>query len=121
MCKILLFAGTAEGRKIAEYLKTQGTSARVFVATEYGESLITPGPELQVEAGRLTEEEMEQELKSDKIVAIGEIGLDYHYDKENKELQKKLFIKQLEIAKKYNIPIYVKSIYDEKSRGTYIH
>ena len=59
MCKILLFAGTAEGRKIAEYLKTQGTSARVFVATEYGESLITPGPELQVEAGRLTEEEME--------------------------------------------------------------
>ena len=62
MCNILLFAGTAEGRKIAEYLKTQGTSARVFVATEYGESLITPGPELQVEAGRLTEEEMEERM-----------------------------------------------------------
>lgn len=29
--------------------------------------------------------------------------------------------KSVEIAKKYNVPIYVKSIYDEKSRGTYIH
>ena len=54
-------------------------------------------------------EELEQELKSDKIVAIGEIGLDYHYDKENKELQKKLFIKQLEIAKKYMKPVVIHS------------
>ena len=54
-------------------------------------------------------EELEQELKSDKIVAIGEIGLDYHYDKENKELQKKLFIKQLEIAKKYKKPVVIHS------------
>ena len=43
MCEILLFAGTAEGRTIAEYLKKHGRSAEVFVATEYGESLIEEG------------------------------------------------------------------------------
>ena len=59
MCEILLFAGTAEGRKIAEYLKARNRSAKVFVATEYGESLVEEGPSIRVEAGRLTEEEME--------------------------------------------------------------
>ena len=48
-------------------------------------------------------------IKNDKIVAIGEIGLDYHYTKENKEKQKELFEKQLQIAEKYNIPVIVHS------------
>lgn len=48
-------------------------------------------------------------LNSDKIVAIGEIGLDYHYTKENKEKQIDLFEKQLEIAEKNNKPIIVHS------------
>ena len=48
-------------------------------------------------------------LNSDKIVAIGEIGLDYHYTKENKEKQIDLFEKQLEIAEKNNKPVIVHS------------
>lgn len=48
-------------------------------------------------------------LNSDKIVAIGEIGLDYHYTKENKEKQIDLFEKQLEIAEKNNKPVVVHS------------
>ena len=54
-------------------------------------------------------EEMEKALDSDRILAIGEIGLDYHYGKENKDLQKELFIKQLEIAKKYKKPVVIHS------------
>lgn len=42
-----------------------------------------------------------------KIVAIGEIGLDYYWEKENKELQKETFIKQIEIANKLNLPIVI--------------
>lgn len=42
---------------------------------------------------------------SDKIVAVGEIGLDYHYDGFDKKLQIKLFCDQLEFAKKYNLPV----------------
>lgn len=48
-------------------------------------------------------------LNNKKIIAIGEIGLDYYYTKENKEEQIKLFEKQLEIAEKYNLPIIVHS------------
>ena len=42
----------------------------------------------------------------DKIVAVGEIGLDYHYDTD-KLIQKQAFIKQIEIANKYLLPIVI--------------
>ena len=45
--------------------------------------------------------------KTKKIVAIGEIGLDYYWNKENKELQKYAFIKQIETANKLNLPIVI--------------
>ena len=44
-----------------------------------------------------------------KIVAIGEIGLDYYWNKENKELQKEAFIKQIELANKLELPIVIHS------------
>lgn len=44
-----------------------------------------------------------------KVVAVGEIGLDYHWDKENKEAQKTLFKKMLEIAEKENLPVVIHS------------
>ena len=50
---------------------------------------------------------MHEILKSEKVVAIGEIGLDYYWDKSFKEEQKKYFKKQIEIAKEYNLPIIV--------------
>lgn len=45
----------------------------------------------------------------DKIIAIGEIGLDYHYGDNNKEKQKELFETQLNLAQKYNLPVIVHS------------
>ncbi|MBR1617909.1 TatD family hydrolase [bacterium] len=45
--------------------------------------------------------------KDEKVVGIGEIGLDYHYSKENKEIQKNCFINQIEIAKMLDLPIVV--------------
>lgn len=52
---------------------------------------------------------IEQNLNNSKIVGIGEIGLDYYWVKDNKEDQKALFIKQLDLAKKYSKPIVVHS------------
>ena len=54
--------------------------------------------------------QIEEILKSDKqnkIVAIGEIGLDYYWNKENKNIQKQVFIKQIELANKYDLPIVI--------------
>ena len=48
---------------------------------------------------------LEANINNKKIIGIGEIGLDYHYPDIDKEKQKELFIKQLQIAKKYNKPI----------------
>ena len=44
-----------------------------------------------------------------KVVAIGEIGLDYHYDEPDKEVQKKWFERQLRLAKEVSLPIIVHS------------
>ena len=44
-----------------------------------------------------------------KLVAIGEIGLDYYWNKENKELQKQAFIKQIELANELELPIVIHS------------
>lgn len=53
-------------------------------------------------------EEIEELLKTEtKIVAVGEIGLDYYWNTENKELQKKAFIEQINLANKYNLPIQI--------------
>ncbi|MDD6272914.1 MAG: TatD family hydrolase [bacterium] len=52
-------------------------------------------------------EKLEDLIKNNKIIAIGEIGLDYYWNKDNKELQKELFIRQLDLAEKYNLPIIV--------------
>ena len=45
----------------------------------------------------------------DRILAIGEIGLDYYWDKESHELQKEWFKKQMKLAKEVDLPIIVHS------------
>lgn len=54
-------------------------------------------------------DDIEELVKNNKVYAIGEIGLDYYWVKDNKEEQKELFIKQIELANKYNLPIVVHS------------
>lgn len=64
------------------------------------------------DCGDLTENDIEwlKGLSSDeKVVAIGEIGLDYHYDEPDREIQKKWFIRQLELAWDTSLPIVVHS------------
>lgn len=52
---------------------------------------------------------IESKLKDPKIVGIGEIGLDYHYDGIDKETQKKFFEEQLELARKYQKVVVIHS------------
>ena len=59
MYRLCVFAGTTEGRALVELLEGQPAEVTACVATEYGETLLTPRPGLTVSPGRLTGEEME--------------------------------------------------------------
>ena len=52
---------------------------------------------------------IEENIANKRIIAIGEIGLDYYYTKENKEEQIKLLEMQLKLAEKYNLPVIIHS------------
>lgn len=60
MCKLCVFAGTTEGRELTEFLCDQGARVTACVATEYGQTLLTPRENLTISAKRLTAREMEE-------------------------------------------------------------
>lgn len=90
--------GSKRGKELAEKYD--------FIYTTAG---ISPNdiPQTQEELW-ITLEEIETIAKqSGKVVAIGEIGLDYYWNDENKELQKLAFEKQIEIANRLELPIVI--------------
>lgn len=50
---------------------------------------------------------MEELASHPKVVALGEMGLDYYWDKSPKDIQKDVFRKQIRLAKKVNLPIII--------------
>ena len=64
MSEILIFAGTCEGRAVAEFLSERKQRARVCVATEYGESLLPKGEFLEISHERMDREQMEALMTS---------------------------------------------------------
>lgn len=57
---------------------------------------------------------IEKFAKNEKCVAIGEIGLDYHWMNSSKDLQKQFFEAQIELAKKLDVPVIV---HDREAHG----
>lgn len=53
------------------------------------------------------EEKMIERAKNPKVVAVGEIGLDYYWDKTFNDIQKDVFIKQIKMANRLNLPIVI--------------
>lgn len=81
----------------------------IEIAKEYDFVYAAVGVHPQ-EAGKVTDgwlERIEQLAHTDKVVAIGEIGLDYHYPEPDRETQKRVFREQIELANRLGMPIEV--------------
>ena len=97
------------------------TAKEVLMLSKKYENFLLPcigiHPEHVDEINKLNE--LEELIKNNKIYAVGEIGLDYYYTKDNKEEQKALLNKQLDLAEKYSLPVIIhtresiQDIYDE--------
>ena len=64
------------------------------------------------EVGELNDDalaRLEEMCHDPKVVAVGEIGLDYHWDVEPREVQQKWFIRQLDLARKVGLPVNIHS------------
>jgi TatD DNase family protein len=54
-------------------------------------------------------QDLKSRIQGSKVVAIGEIGLDYHYDNSPREVQQEVFLKQLQLAKELDLPAIIHS------------
>jgi len=84
------------------------TSERAInISNKYNEVYATVGyhPHESKDADKSYINELESMSKESKVVAIGETGLDYHYNISNPSIQKKIFRQQIELSKEVNLPI----------------
>ena len=81
----------------------------VGLANEYENFYAQVGihPEEVDDLGDSDLEIIEELIQNPKVVAIGEIGLDYYWKDDNKDKQKEIFIKQLDLARKYKLPAVI--------------
>ena len=78
----------------------------IEILKEYDpQELISPG----WMAGDREEKLIELMLRDPRIAAVGEIGLDYHYDDTRKDIQREWFARQIAIAGKYSKPVIIHS------------
>lgn len=91
----------------------EGSKKAVEISNKYDFMYATCGispndiPQNEEELWTMLDEIKELVKTSSKNVAIGEIGLDYYWNKENKDLQKKAFIEQIKLANELNLPIVI--------------
>lgn len=83
-----------------EILELANKYDNVYAALGYDHSVVNT----------ITDEDislLDVQLDNDKVIAVGEIGIDYYWVKDNKKQQKELFEKMLNLAEKHNLPVIV--------------
>lgn len=107
-------AGVVYLNNIGADMKTSAASIKLAEKNEFIYAAVGVHPSETTDMTESDIEELRRMAAHPKAVAIGEIGLDYHYEDTNKELQKKWFRRQLELAKELDMPVV---IHDRESGG----
>lgn len=68
--RVLIFAGTTEGRTLSEYLSENRIEHMVCVATEYGEEVLSASPYMTIHQGRMDVGEMEKLMQTGSFAAV---------------------------------------------------
>ena len=90
----------------------KGIEEGIEIINKYEDIYLTIGihPDEIKDFNETTISYLEELIKNNKkIIGIGEIGLDYYHNKENKEEQKRMFKLQLDLAQKLNLPVVIHS------------
>lgn len=102
-------AGIGHVVNVAASIDTCGTTWELIHRYDFMYGALGVHPS---ETAGLTEADMEfikAHASDDKVVAIGEIGLDYYWPEPEKEIQKKWFVRQLALAKEVKLPVIIHS------------
>lgn len=83
-----------------EILNLANKYDNVYAALGYDHSVVDKITDFDIEL-------LDKQLSNPKVVAVGEIGLDYYWVKDNKDKQKDLFEKMLNLAEKHKLPVIV--------------
>lgn len=89
----------------------KGSQASIALSEQYPFIYVAVGVHPS-DTEELDEEKMawlKEVSKKEKVVAIGEIGLDYYWPEPDREIQKKWFIRQMEMAQEVNLPVIIHS------------
>ena len=70
MKRVLIFAGTSEGRELAEYLSAHGISCCVSVATQYGTLMLQENQYLAVQEGRMDSAQMQEQMRQENWMCV---------------------------------------------------
>ncbi len=66
--KLIVFSGTSEGHNLCRFLSGRGQTADIFVATDYGEAVMEPLAGITVHRGRLTVQQMAEQMAAGALV-----------------------------------------------------
>lgn len=95
---------------IASFCEKTDLELSTYYVNKYNSLYACVGyhPEIANDVCEEDYEKLENIIKNNKkIVAIGEIGLDYYWNKDNKDRQREVFRRQLELAEKLNMPVVI--------------
>ncbi|MCH3987913.1 MAG: TatD family hydrolase [Lachnospiraceae bacterium] len=114
LIKSLPVRGISPVVNVGSSLETSRKSVQLADKVDFIYAAVGLHPDAAEEAGPVAVRELEQMAADPKVVAVGEIGLDYHWPDPPRDVQKKAFAMQLEMAARLKLPVIIHSRDAEK-------